>query len=375
MSDRILIPEKLYVGIQRRNAGARPLAALTAWGTDASAKSRINTVDSYAQNAVTITNEPLRGFKLHDRHVWKDELWLEDPRGFSVSVKANHMLNMLNTCTVVKGEIQEPLIWARCSGNNVILNVHSHVYERARLQTEVANSKLSWKEAKLGNQITLASGIKGQYLGKAYSLKYYFSGWVTDTGPLEVSTTAKIQLVQSPQSWNTVTRTINRELHMLGTATLARVDDATELTAAQAELDLNDHLQDNACYVGNTYSSKTIMSAFNKFDVSDCELRLVPLDLHYQDYYTLPHKAFVISPSGELAHVSAVNKQHDATLYVYDQAAFNQGMLKYKVSPPSHRAHHREVLKETMKLNALTKFMALEISLKTKLGNTITARY
>lgn len=375
MTDRILIPDKLYVGIQRRNQGARPLAALTAWGTDASAKGRMATVDSYAKDAVTLTNEPLRGFRLHERHVWKDELWLEDPRGFSVSVKASWMLNMLHTCTMIQGEIQEPLVWARSSGHNVILNTQHEQYDRAKLQTEVANSKLSWKEARVGNQITLSSGIRGQYLGKTYGLHRDASGWASDQGQLSVDNTAKIMILQTPQSWKTGNRTITQELHSISSATLARVDDASEMTAQEAELFVNEQLTNANCYVRQGYNSGKLLCAFNKFSWSDCEIKLVPVDMTFQDIYTVNHKAFVIAPSGELAHVGSMTKQHDATLYVYDGAAFNQGMVKYKMAPSGPYKNHKDVLKETMKLNANTRFQALEITLRTKLGNTLVARY
>jgi hypothetical protein len=132
--ERILIPEKIYVGVPKQTWGHEfPSMCMTAWGKDSSARSRMETVDRYSVKGVVIDNDPQTGFVIQSAH--GDELSISDPRGFSTLVESSYITKLLRNVTLVNGNIMEPCVWARSRGKTLLLTTQSSDYDMAVVQT------------------------------------------------------------------------------------------------------------------------------------------------------------------------------------------------------------------------------------------------
>lgn len=256
--DRILIPEKIYVGMPRKNwSRAVPNVSMTAWGSDSGGKSRMQTVDKNSISCLTFDNVSLHGFTVLGSNSG-DEWCIQDPRGFSTLVPGGNFAEVIKHSTIVNGVITEPCVWGRSNGNNVLLNTTSEVYQLSLLATQVSNSKETWRAAKPGNRVTLTNGLQGIYLGKFYSLVsnvlYMNSFSYTD------QCRHVIVKDQNGHHWR---RHKREEIYWLGSPKLARIDQRDEITPAEAEQQLNLLLQDCDVYQNNF---TCFMASSSKFD-------------------------------------------------------------------------------------------------------------
>lgn len=239
---RILIPEKIYVGLPKKNWGkAIPNVSMTAWGTDSSSKRRMETVDNSSIKSLTLDNTSMHGFVVSGSNRG-DEWCIEDPRGFSTLVPASNFAEVIRNSTMVNGVIAEPCLWGRRNGNNVLLNTTSDVYQLAVLATQVSTSKETWRAAKPGNRVTLTNGLQGIYLGMFYSLvnnilrNQQTSNFVANDKAYYV-----IIKDQNVRHWR---QQVTKEINWLGSPKLARIDQQDEISPAEAEHQLNLLLQD-----------------------------------------------------------------------------------------------------------------------------------
>jgi len=261
--ERILIPEKIYVGMPRKNYGRPvPNVSMTAWGSDSSGKSRMQTVDNNTISSLTLDNTSLHGFMMSGNNRG-DEWCIQDPRGFSTLVPAGNFSEVIKHSTIVNGVIAEPCVWGRSTGNNVLLNTTSNLYQLALLATQVSNSKETWRAAKPGNRVTLTNGLQGIYLGKFYSLtsNVLRSQSTQNFVASEKSHHVIVNHQNVQQHWR---KRITNEIHWMGSPKLARIDQRDEITPAEAEQQLNLWLQDDY----QTYQAGFIsfMASSSKFD-------------------------------------------------------------------------------------------------------------
>jgi hypothetical protein len=258
--ERILIPEKIYVGVPKQTWGHEfPSMGMSAWGRDSSARSRMETVDRYSVKGVLIDNDPQTGFVIQSAH--GDELSISDPRGFSTLVESSYITKLLRNVTLVNGNIMEPCVWARSRGKTLLLTTQSNDYDMAVVQTQVANSKASWKDARPGNRISLTNGLQGIYLGKFYNLDSTALHTGKNCSTWTMQDTAQFVIVKDTNVKHR-RKNVVREIFFLSAPKLARIETRDQLTLAESEQLLNQYLRDSDTVQVN---ARVFMSCVDKF--------------------------------------------------------------------------------------------------------------
>jgi hypothetical protein len=82
---------------------------------------------------------------------------------------------LLHEVNLEQGEIQEPCMWARASGRNVLISVLSPAYLAAQELTQIQKDRATWRNAKPGDVVTLKGGERGRYLGKMHMVRHRYS--------------------------------------------------------------------------------------------------------------------------------------------------------------------------------------------------------
>lgn len=278
MNVRILIPEQIYVGARPD----RSHAAVTAYGTDSSSKGRLSTVETFgggAHNCVAVLNTPKTGFRLI-KAAYKNEWWVQDPRGFEVLIKDHWITLLINNCVVINGAVQNPCVYARSGGDNVILPTTSAIYQHAVVATRVANKNTSWTKAHAGNHVVLQNGQTGVYLGKYYRIDSQHSrnydeqesaasGIDVSDNLLLMDTTPVYALMEHAQN---VSSSFTNSVHLFKSSKLAEINNADTLTDQEAELKTNQLIGDPQTYVARRMWSKPLLMLYNKQDMSAAQL-------------------------------------------------------------------------------------------------------
>lgn len=187
---KIKFPDKHYVGYQKRTNDIL-LGFMTPYGTDSSAKKRMETVDSWSKSNLSrydyesktyieldhiptqvLDNTPHSGFyvghSVNHSSSWnscRDKWRIEDPRGFELEITSGNLEEILRNCTIINGKIQEECIWARLGANNILVPTNTKLYEDATRNTAIAKKSSSIKDAKPGDLVVLQSGAEGIFMG------------------------------------------------------------------------------------------------------------------------------------------------------------------------------------------------------------------
>lgn len=130
-----------------------------------------------------LSNESRTGFEIARsvRHSgWRgggNVLWrIQDPRGFEIEITSENFASMVDCTTIINGVIQEECVWGREGSVNVLLPVNSEPYKDATKQTTLVNNKVSLREVKVGDHVTLIdksnkSGNRdGVYMGRMFAV-------------------------------------------------------------------------------------------------------------------------------------------------------------------------------------------------------------
>lgn len=367
--ERILIPEKLYVGLPKEKWGKPvPSAYLTAWGKDSGSKGRMNNVDKYSDHTITLDNEPIYGFEIGG-NTGKDEWRVNDPRGFAAIISAHNFYQLLNTCTVVNGVVVEPCVWARSNGNNVLLNTQSDVYSLSLQATQVSNSRETWRAVKPGYRITLNNGFQGVYLGKFHGLENHILRVNSQTN--FVASENKNFVIVKDQNIKHWIRTITHEIHWLSSPKLARIDQQDEIPLADAELYLNNLLQD-ASSMQTAYNNYFFASAsgFDTMPTLNVEPHEQGNDLVACDQS--PHRSFVELTDGQLGVLE--NHRHPRPSFnlnlINAHLFLTQGTVEY-LSTPS-RTFHKTINTCSVDQNQVKAIYQLKATWQTALKNDIS---
>lgn len=370
---RLIIPEKIYAGIHSRATGSSPMASVTAWGTDSAARGRISTVDSNSKDAVILNNEPMVGFSV-EGSMWKDEIRVRDPRGFCVNLKSDGVISLLKESTLVNGMIVEPCVYARSNGNNVLLNTQSATYRHSVLITEIANSKASWKNARLGNRVTLTNGVQGIYLGRYFSVTQMGGGWVDRGSPdqnrisLEASNRFVILQDQNVKSYKPM---IDKRLVLHGSAKLARIDSKDEISAADAESHLNHLLHDVTCEVQDNWRDNIVAAVTKQTDFDSLRVSVVDVDIEGSDLESLlcQRKIVIDLPGGGLGVIGNLGRNNHAVVYEIDQNHLANNRLVYRYSRDSRFGI--SAVSHTVSVAGIVNWRCLQLEIATALGNTL----
>ena len=169
------IPEKHYV-TWGNFADDMPLAFMTVYGTDKAAKNRMATADSWVTRSNGVLpvkniwdNEPLTGFtiaKIARRWTTSNVLWrVNDPRGFQLEISSGNMSYLIGLCDIVKGVIQEELMWVRDGKDNYLLPTNSEEFKTYKRNSKAKKSNTKISDVTVGDRISLLTGETGIYLG------------------------------------------------------------------------------------------------------------------------------------------------------------------------------------------------------------------
>lgn len=375
MEERVLIPEKLYVGVNRSASSALPHAAVTAWGTDNSAKGRMATVDAWAKNAIPIENTVQQGFAILGSS-GRDEWLIGDPRGFSVSVKADHMFKTLKHSTVLNNHIVDACVWGRSGGHNILLNTQTELYEKSLVVTRIANSKAPWKDVKIGNRVTLVNGLQGVYLGKYHRLGVDVSTYDLTTTPTNrLNTDAnKYFLILKDEKVRHYRKGVTQELNWMSAPKLAVIDSHDEIAVSDAEAQVNQLLADPTCVtVFNSWSNTPFLAVNEMICMDNVTLSLEPHDaITFEDAIASQTKTWVKLITGEWGEHNH-NYTRNANTYslaVYDESAISQHMLAYVTEPNRHNGRQHRTKQFTS--SDVAHYSQLRVSYTSALGNNIS---
>lgn len=181
------IPEQHYV-TWRNFAEEFPLAFMTVYGTDAAAKKRMATADSWVSShrggVLPVKNiwdnEPLTGISIGEevrRWSTSNVVWrVNDPRGFQLEISSGNMAYLLGNCDIIKGVIQEELMWVRDGADNYLLPTASEEFKTYQRNSKAKASNTKIKDLTVGDRISLLTGESGTYLGM-YSCVRLGSGY------------------------------------------------------------------------------------------------------------------------------------------------------------------------------------------------------
>ena len=106
-------------------------------------------------------NVPMRGFKVgSDATRWTTEnkvFRLHDPRGFTVEIPTGNLSTLIQTCTIINGEIMDECVWGR-EGCHILLPINAPEYTAVVKEIEKVDEALKLKDLKPGDWVKIHSG-------------------------------------------------------------------------------------------------------------------------------------------------------------------------------------------------------------------------
>lgn len=195
--------DKYFVGIRKDGLGFA-----TPDGTDAAAEKRKQTVKNWVgmrtgsnlegENTIqTFDNKPIKGFsigKCVSRWSTSNKLFrIYDPRGFELEISSANLAYLIASTTMVNGDIEEELVWARDGGNNYLCLTTHDDYVRRNASYQPKVGEWFYRDGELmrfiGKKYVMWAHEKQDHhlVGDYYSRRYEYSSEFTagvDTKPV-----------------------------------------------------------------------------------------------------------------------------------------------------------------------------------------------
>lgn len=193
MGKYVDISPKLYVGVRNEtgfNTIEYPLSFVTWFEKDDSAyKNRKKTVDSWCKFSTyddatkkntwldgvqyLIDNTPVEGFHIAgfaSRYSTQNKWFnINDPRGFSIQISADSLINLLNCTSILKGgKIEGKCVWGRGAGSNILVPIDSSDYQAFTMLNSPKPNKNN--QPKYGDMVVIGKE-RLIYLGEAAAAK------------------------------------------------------------------------------------------------------------------------------------------------------------------------------------------------------------
>lgn len=177
--------DKYYIGFQKdryKNTDNQRMLGFATYIDETSAfTKRKKTVDGWRDKTIEtkiISNVPITGFKIIDsvsRHSTSNKLFrIYDPRGFELEITAENLFKIIESHTIVKGDIIEPMVWGREGNQNYLISGNSDEYKKSQIPK--ADKKIN-----IGDYFKHPSGmIIYRYEGSYYAHTIEFSGYYGD---------------------------------------------------------------------------------------------------------------------------------------------------------------------------------------------------
>lgn len=390
----VTIPAKHYVGMVVRNGSKIPLGFITPWGEDKAAQKRMATVDSWCNAGrkdslptTVIENTPMLGFKMsgdirRGMQGGQDKWRIVDPRGFELEITSENLSMLLADTTLEKGEILDQCVWAREGGQNLLLTTVSEEYIEAVKMTEIAASSASWKDVKLGYNITLQNGIKGRYLGRMHTVqeKYRDDGKEHDS---LIEVPGKLMhVILCPTTQHSYPAGVCREMHFIANPKLSRIEPMDEITVAEAEKEANEALRDPKCYIVKGGYRDVLIAASNpikdlswKLSIDDLPDGIDPWERSYRDtniFARMKDGAFGRCRKSGNEHTINLIRESDLPNGIYDYLMERRSSSRNSWYYGS-RNHGPEWIASTRTIDPadIDSFHQIRIELVTKAGSTV----
>ncbi len=125
-----------------------------------------------AGDAAIYDNVPMKGFKVgQDATRWTTEnkvFRLHDPRGFTVEIPTGNLSTLIQSCTIINGEIMDECVWGR-EGCHILLPINAPEYKQVVKEIEKVDESLRLKDLKPGDYVKLhqhgSEGSERQFVG------------------------------------------------------------------------------------------------------------------------------------------------------------------------------------------------------------------
>ena len=385
----IKIPEKHYVGMIKRDHDNLPLGFMTPWGSDASARKRMTTVDAWCLNnsqgtyakklePMTIVNAPMSGFRVTNDirttgYGGLDKWRIEDPRGFELEITSGNLAELLQVGVVDCGAILDPCVWARNGAQNVLLSTSTQAYQSAVQATKTANSRANWRDVKIGNQVTLQNSTAGIYLGK-FGIVY--RKWRNNSS----SVTTNIDKVPVTAIYNES----EKQVYLIRNPRLVSIDSLDVITASEAELTINQLAADGQIDLrpsGNSewYESNIVgFYADNKTDFEiKCELTLNEIPDRTQ--HGRAGKTTIARIGNDYGELYSHFTQTQVKISVIAEGDLEHGRLEYvrDVLTQTRSGRLGDPTWKTVYANIsdVDGWYTIHVTFQTPLGNTITGQF
>ena len=355
------LPEQWYVGFSARSQDDAPLGFMTPEGTDKAAQKRKATVDGWRAKDIaarTIDNKKLTGFKLSDS-VRRYSSWgngnvkwrITDPRGFELEITSPNLMQILNCSTVEQGEILDACIWGREGADNILIPVTSELYKTAVADTKRQDMKVSLKDVKPGNEVTLQSGERFIFLGDWYQVlkSENFKGYGESYDVTTNNDKKKRYFLKSIRGEDAS----YQEIQVVATPKVATIDKDSTLTDVECFDIIMDAIKGSTHVRGPSYNyslaavSKTPAEfAFRRQDatrVLQNYIRgIIPVDIFGEGYYTRGKNFLVNTDEGKLfIHTSgASNRAMEVLAAEYART----------ISTPNRVNFEKEVIRQFLKV-------------------------
>lgn len=109
-------------------------------------------------------NVPMKGFKVgQDATRWTTDnkvFRLHDPRGFTVEIPTGNLSTLIQSCTIINGEIMDECVWGR-EGCHILLPVNAPEYNKVVKKIEQVEEALKLKDLKPGDWVRIHPSSDG----------------------------------------------------------------------------------------------------------------------------------------------------------------------------------------------------------------------
>lgn len=200
----IKVFSQLYVGVRRREGDRVPLGFATPLENNSAGLKRQETVNKWVKECIgyelnpdgtykrdanghivrvvpensffTLDNTARTGFKITDdikRLYWGggNVVWrVEDPAGFELEIQSQNLMAIIQSTSIVNGEIQGKCMWGRDGGSNILLHENADEFKNAIVAAENLKSVTTVAKSEIipGTLYLLKSGNLGYYMGKYF---------------------------------------------------------------------------------------------------------------------------------------------------------------------------------------------------------------
>jgi hypothetical protein len=173
--------EKYYVGFQKQRYSTtdnqRMLGFATPIDNTKAFQNRKDTVDRWRDKSIPtieLENKPRYGFQIVDtvtRYSTSNKLFrVLDPAGFELEISTENLFHIIENCTIAKGTIADPMLWARGPSKNYLISGNSDEYKQYLEPKKNANHVPgAWMKHKTGNVFYRYEG-RFHYITISYEL-------------------------------------------------------------------------------------------------------------------------------------------------------------------------------------------------------------